>query len=130
MRKLKLLTLAALLSVGLTGCFDYSDGDRVGQIIKFSRKGLFCKTWEGEMLLGGLKTKTTSTTDSNGYVSTSTSNVANVFQFTVERPELVPIIKDALDSGHTVRLTYRQELATFCRSDGTDSFITAVKVLN
>jgi hypothetical protein len=31
--------------------FTYSDGERTGYILKFSRKGWICKTWEGEMQL-------------------------------------------------------------------------------
>lgn len=32
---------------------NYSDGQRTGDIYKFSKKGLFIKSWEGEMYLGG-----------------------------------------------------------------------------
>ncbi|MCL2657042.1 MAG: hypothetical protein FWD62_06370 [Betaproteobacteria bacterium] len=31
--------------------FSFSDGERTGYILKFSRKGWVCKTWEGEMQL-------------------------------------------------------------------------------
>lgn len=41
MRKVILLSAVALL---LTGCFDYSDGERSGTVIKLSRKGVLCKT--------------------------------------------------------------------------------------
>jgi hypothetical protein len=39
---------------------NYSDGERTGDVYKFSNKGVFAKSWEGEMYLGGF------TTDSNG----------------------------------------------------------------
>ena len=32
----------------------YSDGERTGEIFKFSQKGLFWKSWEGEMYMGGV----------------------------------------------------------------------------
>ncbi|MAH46465.1 hypothetical protein CMI37_11575 [Candidatus Pacearchaeota archaeon] len=32
----------------------YSDGERTGEVYKFSKKGLFWKSWEGEMYLGGV----------------------------------------------------------------------------
>lgn len=32
----------------------YSDGQRTGDIYKFSKKGIFIKSWEGEMYLGGV----------------------------------------------------------------------------
>ena len=33
---------------------NYSDGRRTGDIYKFSNKGMFWKSWEGEMYLGGM----------------------------------------------------------------------------
>ena len=33
--------------------YGYSDGQRTGDIYKFSKKGIFIKSWEGEMYLGG-----------------------------------------------------------------------------
>ena len=81
MKKFAALGIALLLA----GCGEYSDGVRIGTIQKFSYKGLVAKTWEGEMLLGGLKRKTS--TDSNG--NSSTSMVANIWAFTVEDPALI-----------------------------------------
>ena len=115
MKNVLLLGAVALL---LAGCFDYSEGERVGVINKFSRKGLICKTWEGEMNLGGFRNKS----DSNG----GTSVVANIFQFTVEDETLIPKIKEAMASGETVTLGYRQELFNFCNTD-SGYFITSVE---
>jgi len=36
--------------------FTYSDGFRVGLLQKFSRKGMFFKTYEGEMILSSVRT--------------------------------------------------------------------------
>lgn len=33
---------------------NYSEGERTGDVYKFSRKGLIYKSWEGEMYLGGV----------------------------------------------------------------------------
>lgn len=118
------LLIPLLLALPLAGCFDYSDGQRTGTVIKFSRKGVFCKTWEGEMLLGGMKRKTTTNSDGNS----SVSMVANTWQFTVEDERLIPAINAALNSGDPVTITYHQELMTFCRSDSDgDYFATAVR---
>jgi hypothetical protein len=35
---------------------NYSDGERTGDVYKFSKKGVFAKSWEGEMYLGGFTT--------------------------------------------------------------------------
>lgn len=110
--------LLLILPILLTGCFDYSDGERSGTVIKLSRKGVFCKTWEGEMYLGGLKKKTSSDSDGN----TSVSMVANTWQFTIEDESLIPAIQKAMDSGERVTIKYQQELITFCRSDSEGSY--------
>lgn len=77
----------------------YSEGERVGTLFKFSRKGLFWKTWEGEVLLGGLRG--------------SSGSTANTWEFSVRRQDaeqLVPALKAAADSGNRVRLYYSQAL--------------------
>ncbi len=115
--------LIIMLPILLTGCFDYSDGDRVGTIQKLSKKGMFCKTWEGEMLLGGLKKQTNFSSDGK---STTTSMVANTFQFTVEDESLLPAVKAAMEAGQPVTISYKQEMFTFCRSD-ENYFVVGVK---
>ena len=57
--------------------FVYSEGTRVGILYKFSKKGTFFKTYEGEMVLPGIKA-----TNSNAGLST------NRFQFSVSDEEL------------------------------------------
>lgn len=97
------------LCLTLVGCGEYSDGDRTGTIQKFSRKGLFSKTWEGEMMLGGLVKKSSTSSDSDGNTHTTSSMVANVWQFTVEDPALIEQVKKAMEDGGGVRAHYRQE---------------------
>ena len=126
---MKRLAILCLL-LPLSGCFDYSDGNRVGTVVKFSRKGVFCKTWEGELLVGGLKRVTTSSTDGNGNLHSSSSMALNVMEFTVEDLSLIKPIQDAMESGKVARVEYNQELMTFCRSDGNSSFVKSIKVLN
>jgi hypothetical protein len=51
--KKKILILVGLL--GIIGCSsNYSKGFRMGYVRKFSQKGLLIKSWEGELLLGGI----------------------------------------------------------------------------
>ena len=57
--------------------FVYSEGTRVGILYKFSRKGTFFKTYEGEMVLPGIKFK-----NQNSGVS------SNMFTFSVDDDEL------------------------------------------
>lgn len=104
------------LTLVLFGCGNYSNGNRAGSINKFSQKGLICKTWEGELALGG-------------YVNGENGTVANVWNFSVEDQTIVDQLNAAQEAGKRVRLTYRQELiASPCRSD-TVYFVTKVEVL-
>lgn len=51
---LPLLFLVLLLAAGWTWLslhWSYSDGERAGYVQKLSRKGWFCKTWEGEIAM-------------------------------------------------------------------------------
>lgn len=57
--------------------FVYSEGTRVGIIYKFSKKGTVFKTYEGEMMLPGIRNK-----NASGSLST------NTFNFSVTDEEL------------------------------------------
>jgi hypothetical protein len=51
--RLLLLIVIAFFGYFSFICFiPYSEGDRSGELIKFSRKGVVFKTWEGEMSQG------------------------------------------------------------------------------
>jgi hypothetical protein len=70
--------LPALLIAGLVAWpwitlhFDYSDGERVGILLKLSRKGWICKTYEGELaqyVVGGVAPQIWSFTVLDGKVA-------------------------------------------------------------
>lgn len=112
--------LAAFLSVGLLACGEgYSNGSRAGTITKFSHKGIFCKTWEGELLMGGMRNNT----DSKGNVTLS----ANVWAFSVTDPEIVSQVQAAMDEGRTVVLEYDQWVATPVCSAESQYIVVGVK---
>jgi hypothetical protein len=89
-----LLLLLVAGSAGYTWLaltWSYSDGERVGQLQKLSRKGWLCKTYEGELamyVVGGL--------------------APQIFPFTV-RDRAVAERLNAL-SGKRVRLHYKEHL--------------------
>lgn len=64
--------------------FIYSDGTRVGILYKFSRKGNIFKTYEGEMMLPGLKSK-----------SGNTGTNSNLFTFSVDDEELAKTLMNS-----------------------------------
>lgn len=105
----------SFLCLVLCGCWGTGDGEKVGQIIKLNRQGAFCKTWEAELIRGGLN---------NGSGAAST-----VFDFTIEDMRLLPQIQDALDKQYEVKIHYNMELATLCRSDSGNHFLTGIERL-
>jgi hypothetical protein len=114
-RYILIATLLSMLMVGgLSGCGKgYSEGTRVGHITKLSRKGVAVKTWEGEMVMGGVRR------DAEGNVG------ANIFAFTV--PDyLVKDVQAAMNTGLPVELEYTQYLIAPPTND-SDYLITGVK---
>jgi hypothetical protein len=100
--------ITAVLSLVATGCSGcdagYSDGDRSGVVTKLSYKGLVCKSWEGEMNLGGLST------DDKG------AAVPNVWRFTVVDTAQVAAIQNAMKSGKRVNIHYTQwAVSPYCQ---------------
>jgi hypothetical protein len=108
-----------LAFLALVGCFalcggcaglsavKYSDGERVGTVTKFSNRGLLWKTWEGELLMGGV------VRDSDGHAA------ANVWQFSVTDPAVVRELQEAQDAGEPVRLQYTQNMTSMPWSGDT-----------
>lgn len=122
----RLLGLLVCLLI-LAGCArDYSDGFRIGTINKFSNKGLFFKTWEGEMNLGGVRADQ----DSDG----NRTMVANIWSFSIDgahsRNENIDgLVKDltkAAEDGNPVKIYYKQDIC-FCPDRG-DTFYFVQKV--
>lgn len=122
----KLLILA--VSVALVSCSaNYSKGSRVGVVRKFSHKGLLVKSWEGELLLGGV-------------ISTGGKNpelVNETWDFAVDpearhgedAEEIVRALDQAQDSGKRVKLYYNQDTTMKLRTD-SDYLVYKVQVLD
>jgi hypothetical protein len=113
----KHLVILALIPLMLSACKDTGHGDKVGSIVKVSEQGIFCRTFEAEIIRGGF---------SNG------SGVGGQsFHFTVEdNPALVEKVKHFMETQEEVKITYRTELATFCRSDSdNNAFLTGIEAL-
>jgi hypothetical protein len=89
-----ILLLSIFMVVYFRYYYVYSDGTRVGILYKFSRKGTVFKTYEGEMMLPGLRSKM------NSPLST------NTFNFSVTDKELA--IKLTKLQGQELELRYTQ----------------------
>ncbi len=85
------------LYVGLVLSWSYSDGDRAGVLQKFSRKGWFCKTYEGELAM------------------TSTPGVAPViWDFSARDKSVLPLLKAAIGKRVVVHYTEHRGVPTSC----------------
>ena len=100
------IVLLAILYYSFIYFVPYSEGTRAGELIKFSRKGVFSKTWEGQISQG--------------------ISGAQIFDFSVMdgEDEVIQKLKDY--QGNYVKLTYVERYATFIFWGDTKYFVTDV----
>ena len=101
--------LSVLLAISAYFAFiyyvPYSTGQRSGELIKISHKGVLIKTWEGEISQG--------------------VSGAQIFSFSVLDDEAIAKLKEY--QGSYVNLTYIERYRTFFWLGDTKYFITAVE---
>ena len=100
------IVLLSILYYSFIYFVPYSEGTRAGELIKFSRKGVFSKTWEGQISQG--------------------ISGAQIFDFSVMdgEEEVIQKLKDY--QGNYVKLTYVERYATFIFWGDTKYFVTDV----
>lgn len=117
-----MISAVLLVMLGIPSA-EYSKGTRIGVITKFSYKGYLYKTYEGELLMGGL----VQTQNAEGVSGVS----ANVFQFSLDAEmqhgenlqALADTINKALETGQRIKLEYQQEnLTDLNRSRGSTQY--------
>lgn len=97
MKKLAIFIAQLLVTTSSLADNCYSEGVRVGVVQKFSKKGFVNKSWEGELVMEGLKMRA-------GY-KTGTSG-GNVWRFSVLDAAVAKAIDDAAMTGGEVALKY------------------------
>lgn len=112
---LLILVLSSVAYYFISG-LTYSEGTRSGILTKVSRKGVLFKTFEGELLIGGLS-------DGQGTLSPS-----KVFSFSILNKD----VYDKLEKyqGDKVVIHYKQVLHNFFWQGDTDYFIYDVTFVN
>lgn len=120
MNSMKSLLLIGLVSLTLIGCTEnYSNGERIGFVTKFSDRGLIWKSWEGELNL-----------------TQTGMNTSSTFQFSIDNDREDEATIKTLDSAATlgwkVKLRYHETTGkNWFRNRGeTDHFITHVEILD
>ena len=117
--KYKLMIVAC--AIILQGCSEqYSNGERIGVITRFSQKGLIWKSWEGNL----------------NVTQTGMNTSGDPFMFSVDNNKvdnaLVSLIDSAASSGWKVKVVYHECFAknlTGSRGE-TDYFIDNLQVLD
>ena len=85
------------LYIGAMFAFSYSEGDRAGILQKFSRKGWFCKTYEGELAM------------------TSVPGVApTLWEFSVRDERVVPRLNAAIGKRVVLHYDEHKGIPTTC----------------
>jgi len=125
MKKTILYLLLVLVSIVTMSCSEnYSNGDRVGFMTKFSNKGYWsnCKSWEGELNL-----------------TQTGMNTSSLFEFSLDNDQqnqnekLIKTLDSATVNGWKIKVKYHQVygLKNFLSNRGeTDYFVTDVEVLD
>lgn len=108
--------LVALSAILLAGCWDTGRGEKIGSITRLNRQGIFCQTWEAEIIRGGL--------------NTGSGVMGQAFHFTIENDALAKEVEKYMNSQQEVKITYKRELNSFCRSDSADVFLEKIEPLN
>ena len=111
MKKFLFITLAVLI-VGFSAYYafiyfvSYSQGYRAGELVKFSKKGVLFRTWEGQI---------------------SQEATQPLWNFSVQdnEPEVIEKLKNL--QGQNVKLTYKQRFKTFPWLGDTHYFIIAAE---
>lgn len=108
----KVLMVVFLIMFSSCAGYHYSEGERQGYVKKFSQKGFFFKTWEGELVqqIDGVLEATT-------------------FNFTVRDLAIVPKIKEVFKNQNKVELSYDENLYFFSFKGDTNYFIKDVKII-
>jgi len=120
MKKVKFIFLAVVATLSMTSCTEnYSNGERIGMITKFSEKGLVWNSWEG----------TLNTTQTG-------MNSAEPFEFSVDNdvndPEVISTLDSAATQGWKVKIKYHQTFGKnwFSNRGETNHFVKEVIVLD
>lgn len=116
-----IIALLAGIVVGSGGGCTRSEGVRIGTVTKFSYKGISAatKSWEGELLMGGLRQSVT---------ADGVGTMANVWPFSVAGGPDSPLAKQINDSmGKPVKLHYRQSAFHNPAARNTSYYVTQVE---
>jgi len=95
--------------------FTYSEGNKSGVLINFSKEGLTFKTYEGELNLGGIANVP------------STAQSDNLWHFSVNNQAVADTLMQL--GGHKIMLHYKQKIKAMPWQGETNVFVDGVKLI-
>jgi len=121
MKKILFLFFGFIVLVAVIGSlflvkYNYSEGERAGNVMKLSKKGVVFKTYEGMLDLGGLQGG-----DNDGAATTT-------WEFSVKDDEVVEKIFDLMHHGDRAVLLYNEKIVSFPWWGKTKYFVYDAKV--
>lgn len=120
MKKIIFFFFGFLILIGVIGSlflvkYNYSEGERAGNVMKLSKKGVIFKTYEGMLDLGGLQDG-----DNEGAATTT-------WEFSVKDQEVVDDIYDLMHKGDRAVLYYNEKIVSFPWWGKTKYFVYKAK---
>ncbi|MCX9156236.1 hypothetical protein OPU71_08895 [Niveibacterium sp. 24ML] len=114
----KWILILLVATIGLAGLYTYgslhyaySSGERAGFVLKLSRKGWLCKTWEGELNMLAIP-----------------GSLPEKFAFTVPDDAVAEKINQALGKQVTLHYDEHKGIPSTCFGD-TPYFVTGVEII-
>lgn len=104
-----------VMSLMMVGCYTISDGEKMGIITKFSKSGFLFKTYEAELIRGGL-------TSGSGVFGQS-------FDFTISDPAMAETVKIAMEQQKEIKIKYHQEWLVAPWRGATQYFLDSVEII-
>ena len=105
-----------LICVFLCGCSaNYSEGFRTGTIRKFSKKGVVIKSYEGELLLGGVIS--TGGKDATLVNETWEFSIDPDKRHNEKTEEIIDQLNHAVENGNRVKVYYNQDTLLKIRTE-------------
>lgn len=119
----KIVIVILVLGIGYLAFMyfgNYSTGERVGKIIKLSKKGVVFKTWEGQLGM-----------ESFGAVN-SQNQFSQTFEFSVKGSDdaLLERLTSAMNDNHRVNIQYNEKYLKIAWRGDTKYIITEVTILD
>ncbi len=96
----------------------YSDGTRVGSLVKLSRKGYVFKTYEGQLMVGGMS-------DGTGTFNSTTWD----FSVDDDNEAVVNALNESQRTGQRVALHYEEKFFTLPWNGDTKYFVISVELI-